>query len=665
MGVFDNMPLDEAATLVITHRDRMRATFQAWADQVVNNWQPMIKKRAGGVGAVSALNPERVPSKTDTIVEALSKIWSPFTAQATNNMVSRLTRSGVKIDVALTNEAQQQTLSSITEKMAHGLIRQQDDLVSNSVIGQTWLRRAAGFAAMPGKLCGRVNSVRHDDTVDIEWELWDPVSVYHDFGRLDSHRVIHEELVETSEVKELLARLEKNKVPLNVPSDLQKKLDKEVMVSVADYYYEDKTGPESVVWNALCIEDICVAPPRVLKGPMWDHLPVFVRALNGLPAMHQNFTAGTSAALKSDGRDVAAQPNFVLDHARPWFADIEDTVKSLNLANSLELDAMWKAIHPPMIITSEGGRYTIEDKLIGPGVKIHLATGEQVLEYLELRTPSTEHFGVIKQLREDAVASYPRQLLSGEAAFPGQAGYHFFLQSDVMELVIMPFADGLADFIKAMIQESIHQIRRWAESGKVTIRLSARGTRGEQMGKWFEEDFDAGDISKSFSLSVKLSPQLPKDDARAVNIFNQVMSSGAMDEMSALANIMGDKDPVETIRRNKTKRAEDSPGMLALDELDALQKRLEEAETRVGRAGNDAQRQVRRVEARALRIQIASLSVRVLGQAPAEEQQAAIGGFPPETLPPELTTENPDQQAAAEGRPNAATGGRPRPPGAP
>ena len=230
-------------------------------------------------------------------------------------------------------------------------------------------------------------------------------------------------------------------------------------------------------------------------------------------------------------------------------------------------------------------------------------------------------------------------------------------QSDIMELVIMPFADGLSDFIKAMIQESIHQIRRWAEKGKVTIRLSARGTRGEQMGKWLEEDFGAEDIPKSFSLSVKLSPQLPKDDARAVNIFGQVMASGAMDEMSALAKVMADDDPVETIRRNKIKQAENSPGMLALDELGAFRKRLAEAEARASREGLSEEEQVaRQVEVELLRGEIAIAENRIQ----AVQQQAASGGFPPEVLPPELTTENPDQRAAAEGRPNAATGGRPR-----
>ncbi len=650
MPAWDDLDQNETQQLLIDHRTKLRTMHKPWVDLVRDTWRPMLNTKGTGPMAWDTLATKK-QSRDSKRLQALSAVKSPFISRATKNMISRLARSGIKIDVAIKGGATQEALSSELENMARGLIHQQDENVRSGVLGQSWLRLAAGFAAFPAKLTGLVRTKRRGESVDIEWELWDPTTVFHDFGKPNNHRVIHDFMIDADEARGLLAS---RNIPM--PQVIKDKLKEAGAIAFTDYYLEEKLETRTRVWNAWLMDNIMVYAPKVMQGPMWDHLPVFAVALNGMPSLAQSNTMDRSTLSDNPG---AVRSEYVEHHARPWFTEIVDAIHKLNLANSLELMAFWKAVEPPVIIESRQGNIFLQDELIGPNVQIPV-TPEQALKYLESQRINTRDFGVIQQLREDALSEYPPHLLTGEAAFAGQAALHLFKQEDIAQIATLAFADGLSVFIKALLQETVHQIGKHHAVRPVKIRLSARGSKGELMGKYYEMDFDASKIPPSFSMDVRLSPQLPQDDKRALEMYSQAVNQGRfpmLDPLTGRAAFGGHltDDPVAIGEKVRTSQAESIQPMVNEDALEVLDQRIEEADAAAKRKRNEGSTRRARAKVRRLKKRRADLEQMLRGEA-GLQQTREIGGFSPAAGVSETEVEDRLPSLAGAGQQ-----GRPRP----
>lgn len=662
MPAFDlvNNP-DGARAAVLEYRNRQRTVFRGWVNRVMNVWEPLVVRRDKTFARYMLADLQGTELSEGAKKRAtISDYQTAYVAESVTNMTTRLARAEVKIEVALTDKPEQQVKSSVLEKALRGWLHQQDDQTRDSAMGQSFLRRAAAFAAQMGKVAGRVQSELKGGTVEVIWEIWDPITVYHDFGIRHQRRVVHEEMMDATEVASLL---EAHKIA--VPEKVWESFKTGQPIALAEYFLEDRTTNPWDVWRAVIAGDEVVDGPRILRGEMWERLPVYYVAMNGLPAMHQDFTLHRSAIVPQQSREeqaAAIHSEFVLHHARPWFADIEAAVGTLNLAKSLELDALWMAIHPPVIVASPDGTYIIKDEILYPGTQIQVQTGEQVISYLERRIPDLSQFSVIRSAEQDVVGAYPRHLISGEAAFPGQSGTHLHLQQDVQEIPIMPYADGLADWLTQMMQETIRQVRAHAKDEMVKVRLSARATSGEQMGKWFEEEFDVKQFPVSTALRIRLSPQLPRDDARAIDLYNKSVNQGPnpmLDADTGRVKFGGVDDPVEMGRRIRRDQINASQVMLNEAILEAKRQNALQAEA-LAQAENDPARKDA-LERTAYRIwnELADMEAQLRGTQQGFEQAREQGAFPPETLPGTMAVENPVMNNLAAGEAPAGMQGRP------
>ena len=125
------------------------------------------------------------------------------------------------------------------------------------------------------------------------------------------------------------------------------------------------------------------------------------------------------------------------------------------------------------------------------------------------------------------------------------------------------------------------------------------------------------------------------------------------------------------MERIKKERAEAHPFLQVLELAALFQDKVIAARDAYKSAVNHRAKpeviQERRIYLNALQAQVRQIQQMLMGggQQPQQQGGGEGGGFSPEVLPPEAGVNNPDRRAVAEGRPNAATGGRPREPGTP
>lgn len=644
------MPLTHAGAR--QHLQELRATMEPWIRRNLLDFAPLLSPQ-DYIGEHAATRMTGVVVSTQTEQRRTwTKYVSNFVPQSTWNLQMRLTRAGIKIETALpldSTETQQQERSSLHEMFLHGVIRHQSAEHAR-MYGQDVLAILAKHIATTAKVVGMPYVTEKGGVVTIRWDIYDPLTVLHDFGRRGMRRFAHETLMDFSEADRLIQ--EKN---LAYPERWGDQADKQkngpTAILVADYYCEEVPAEgDPQVWNCIMVDGEPTTP-RYMEG--WDRLPIFWRVANGGMNTYQAVAGGPPQA---QGQHIAAQPDFVRNHATPWFANLVHTMPTYQDSKSLELDALWEAVHPVKVQrVLDDGQYVLEGGQWGPGATITLPRNV-ALEYLQKQPVSLDQFSVTKTHEEDMFRAYPREL-HGAAAFAGQSGVHFHQQQDITELVILPYANAMADFLKDMLQETTRQFR--ALEGK--IRLEGRHQTGEHMGDEWERDFSAKDLPDSTNIRIKLSPQVPKDDARTVDIFRNSTESKMVDRVTGRA-MSGMDDPLQVERNIRQQEINDRIEMQTIEMLKAQRLKVKEAEQKIVKAENPVDKANARIDAAIAKRELGVLEAQFGGKPQTGfTQDGQAGNMSPPTLPNQAAVQSPQRTKMAKGQPTTGMGGRPGP----
>lgn len=635
------------------HLQELRASMEPWVRRNLYDFAPMLAP-GEGLGAHIATRLTGVaPSEKTERRRTWTQYVSNFVPQSTWNLQMRLTRAGIKIETALpldSSASRQQERSSLHEMFLHGVIRHQN-AEHAAMYGQDVLAILAKHIATTAKVAGMPYVSEKNGAVVIRWDIYDPLTVLHDFGRRGVRRFAHETIEDFSEVDRLIQ--EKNLTyPARWGDHADKQKDKPTPVIVADLYceYAPVDGTPPSVWNCIMVDGE-PTETRLMEG--WDRLPLFWRVANGGANSYQ---AAAGAGPTPQSRHVAAQPDFVRNHALPWFAHLEHTMKTYQDAKSLELDALWESVHPIKIKrVMDNGQYELEGGQWGPGATVTLPK-DVAIEYLQKQPVSLDQFSVVRTHEEDMFRGYPREL-HGMAAFAGQSGVHFHEQQDITELVVLPYANAMADFLKDMLQETTRQFRQL----KGSIHLEGKHQTGERMGDEWERDFTAKDLPDSTVMRIKLSPQIPKDDARSADIFRNATESKMVDRVTGRA-IAGLDDPLQLERNIRQQEINDRVEMQTLDMIANKRQKVKEAAEKVAAADGPVKKASARIDLAIAKRELATLEAQFAGKPQSGfTQDGKAGNMPPGTLPNQAAVQSPQRMLMANGQPTTGMGGRPGP----
>lgn len=653
MSIFDGMDSQKQVDMVLRHVSSLRDTFRPWTSKVVTAWNPLQHPERPGVSTLQLWRPGMADSEIKEGKRLRNQYISNFVPTGSANLVQRLTQAGVRVNIILPSEADEQVKVSGLEDVAKGIINKQEDVWAASWQPGSWLEAVAQMAVFPGKLVGVPRVSKVGDDLEIEWELWDPLKVYHDFqaGR-GAKRLVHEEWMEQDAIEMLVFDLQMQGLPAAITDTLNSHFrqrrqsgngkDKVPVFRVADYYLEEQDGDRRRVWEALAVDDIMMMMPTPREGANWKQLPVEIRSHS---FMARSYVTGPDTP---QYQVSAHRTEWVERHAEPWFSQLEYTIPQYQHYKTLEGDALAEQVHPVKVLKSQDGELVIQDEHWGPDATLSLRM-DQFIEYLQATTPTLDKFSIIQSLERDMANAMP-DVLRGGVAFPGQSGFHLFQQKQLAEMVVLPYADMMSNWLERMLLRTFATMKEMG--GEISV-----DTQEKDNGKWFTKRFTTEQFPKHFRPKVKLSPQLPKDDFQAVQLYRQVLEGEqpGMDWMSAMERFLEVEDPVEMVNRIQELRARSHPAAVNFDAARALQARVDAAFAEAERHSG-AERARRRLEARAFEIMVQPIIQSLLGGT-SPRQQPQAPGIPPSVLPPELLN-NPDVAATAQGRPNAAMGGR-------
>ena len=494
-------------------RSRLRERFAPWQNKV-KDWDEMLYPAKLGWPGGSAES-RQVPSKRlfDLVKKSGpgSVYRSNFIRRAMDIYMNRMTRAEPKIAIgSLEKSALEVEKASRTERLCHGILNYLNDQVSESAGGTGWLRQMYSFSGMPGKLCSRINvqpAKRKDGDVIIDWDLLDPTNCYHEFTK-DRRLFISEYETSVWGAIDTLRTL-----GLAVPAELNQQAQdgKKPGVVLTDYWLEAPGDDgERKVWNAILIGETMA---RFGVSKKFQHLPVIVTTMGTMGRKYQ------SPRTKHEG---PVPVDYVLRHAEPFFASLEETLKQIEEITSLEIDSAALSINPPFFVQSADGSYSIPPELMQvPGAGVSIPSEVLVSAFNQnLKVFVADH--ILARLQRDLDTVVPPALF-GETS-PGEAGYMFNLRTDSAENALLEYANGPAQHLKLGLQEIIHQL---LQIKGAKISLHGKSTKGENLGQFFYEDFTEKDIPKSYAVDIKLAPHLPRDDMRALQIFQLGVTSGA------------------------------------------------------------------------------------------------------------------------------------------
>ena len=632
----------------------LRKKFKPWREDH-DDWDKMVFPDVDE-DVVADRNRGRILSRAGEDRRMASQYRTNFVRVGVDNLINRLSRAEPKLETAVMNRDMDEiSAGSKMERFGLGLFNVLNEQYSSTGVGTSWLRTVYSHFAHPGKGVARIQVRRgSDNQAQIFWDLLDPYLVFHDFTT-NMRRLGYERHLSNFEAAAVLANFSADAqrgIPFTVePRDIGSLgVEDDKGIAVGEYWIEkpDYDTGGAKVWSALLFDDQVMA----MREMPVDHLPFVVVSANSLGRTYQKIDSSSV----DNGNNVRPR-DFIRRHAEPWFAPIQKTVELYNVVKTLEVEGVDLQIRPPLLMKSESGGWTLQDNRISGGVQIPLGP-DQFMDFLQYNNQAiVANSTLVTSLEQELNRAYP--LIGLLADVPGQSGFLFNLRTDEFELSVSEYARAASRFLEYGLQEVVHQFKK---ADGLKVALSGTDYRDNDAGTFFHEEFDSKDFPESTIMRVRLAPMLPKDDMRAIQIYQLATDPerGGLDELTGMAQILGINDPQSVKDRRLDDKIQKSETFIT----EAILRRMfEEADQLAleAEAEDDPIKhmRIRRAAIRA-KIRAEQEEVRLTGQAQASPQMTAQPGRPsPEVQPPEQRgIENPDMQNIA-GPQNVPPGGRP------
>ena len=410
--------------------------------------------------------------------------------------------------------------------------------------------------------------------------------------------------------------------------------------------------------------------PSYLRPSGFKQIPVVISTMPAVGAPY----AGGSGLIVNDGYRMGREISLVHLHAEAWYDSATDLVYMKEGLQSMEIEAHKKNIDPIVLETNADGTREplMEPHEDGPGGRVRAAPGDDI-RAVQLTGPQFAKSEPLRAIDKELNDIYPEVLIATD--FPsGTSGFFQVNAIDQALNFFVPIVAAMESALKGSLDEVFHQMR---VSPKLSLTVSGLDPMAPQqsgMHSRFTETFTGVDIPEDITemFDITLPPEIPNNFLQQLEMAIQATQSGLLSAQTALVQILGVEDPGAEMERIKKERAEAHPFLQVLELAALFQDKVIAARDAYKSAVNHRAKpeviQERRIYLNALQAQVRQIQQMLMGGAGGQPQQQGGGeggGFSPEVLPPEAGVNNPDRRAVAEGRPNAATGGRPRAEGTP
>lgn len=641
----------------------LRQNFLLWQERV-RHWDEMIYPHipnSGSLGTFSRTDTklnDKTGAREDT---SGSHYITAIVRQFVDAYVNRMSRSSPYIefpDEGLDrNESEKE---SNGERFCYGVLNSLDAQVIAKRMGTGWLRQLYSFSANPGKMIGRIHvreAVQGSGLACIDWELFDPISCYHDFDETPS-RFVREWIAPASTLLRLAWAngWAHNSAALNKLSQMGRK-----PCLAQEYWLEDmQSNGKFLVHNGI------MAAGEILKSPLeptkFKHSPLVIISTNTMARTYQQIDRGAVSGNSDQANpNTGVAANYILRHAEPPFAALEHIVSQLQEAKSIEMDAAYRSIHPVSMIRSPDGTWMVGKQLETPGAQIPMLP-EYEIKVLE----TIGNFIGVESTSNDLKAEIRRTIpddLFGQAAFAGEPGYLYNRRSEDSALTALAeSANGVSQFLKIGLQEVISQFK---DSG-LKISLEGRSTKGEDAGKWWTRDFDSADdkdIPRTTAIYVRTAPELPRDDFKAMQMYKMATEGPdpAVDKATARAKYLMVSDPYQMQKRIDRELADKSVRSSMRRTVEAKYQEMQELHTRLKAEKSAPKRQELQRQILSLWEDIKADEGDMMGNQNQRSAQFPVQGAPPPETQPgaERGFESPSEEAALSGTAPTGTTGSP------
>ena len=599
-----------------------------------------------------------------------------------DSLVNRLTR-GKHVVVPIESPlwaGDSETLETMV-KAGLGVLNMIDQAALDRMYGATHDLMMKNSLVYTGKVIQRVQVTKNEDTgyADFDVEILDPYYAAHDVGAKKVRRFVYRTFYERNaiegeihelggvvneEIKQLLGESGGESSALFAMTEYWEEMlgsnkeGKMVPIVYYGHFLSKATGDD--------IQDGLPIYPEVLRrDKAWGRIPIVIQAR---AANYRIFSSDRLGGLGSATGNADTMTRSFLDHhAEPFFAPAIQLEVQMNQLLALEKDAAaLNTLKPTFDQKADGSKTSILNRgNVFPGASVAGEPGDRVTP-LDLTGPQFGQSRPIAELKEQQEGIYPSILLAPQS-FAGESGHHLNSQIDHAKNFLVPWVLASQSAKAGMLNEVFYQLR---SNGDLEAMVYGIDHAAEDPQSRFMIVFSGADLPEGGNklFDIEEPPEIPGDGTQQATLFDSLTRSGAVSRRTG-RRLLHMQDPVAEEKRIEAEQVKQHPAMININVLEEFAKRAEEAKEALQKATSAGAGpkvlKVRRLALRAARRALAAKEQELLGPPPGQGTPQGPAGIDPSVAPPETVGPNPDQQAEAQGRPNAPTEGRPRPPGTP
>ena len=639
------MPLDAKEVLTILEEERKR--FGPWFDRMQAMYE-MVNPRKQGVSARARIaSPRQLTPEAVAVRDYASQYVSARMAAIHQNYMGRIISGTIRADAATIadSRAEQESQAGL-ERWSRGVIAEQDARVFRSARGTSWRKQAASYSSCPGKMINRVHLTESPESPEsagaamVTWDLLDPMTCMHDFDASPRH-FAREFKMARRKARALLWELE-------MPEPVGIKWDEKETLTCVEWWHEEPTGERRNpyrVYRGFLVDEKMAA----LRESEFRRIPIVIACINASPGVPIPVRQQTG----QEGREMSTED--MLYHAQPLYAALEHIHNIFQDFMSLGMEELAWQLNKPIIVHQEGQKVTLNPDIFGPGQTLLLPEGVRIQKGLDGPTIGNidavlRAFTLIVDQEADRV--FP-SVLFGQGG-TASSGYQDWLQSSHAGAVFADPTAGIAGLVKNSLIETLEQ---WKLRDDLTLPLRGKIGGGVDAGNVHIEEFSIKDMPKQPALEITVSADLPENKQGNMLLAINGVKSGLVDKQMARGSIVNIHDALAVQDRIDQEMVHDSEPMVQERILDSFYQSAEAAEEEAARTTDRVKKVKLLREAYRWRGRAEVYEAALTGAVRQPRQGRGIKNPPPDQLPTELGPRNPDQQAAAEGRPNAYTGG--------
>lgn len=374
------------------------------------------------------------------------------------------------------------------ERFILGIFRNLDSRQMNR--GQSYWMRELAYQVMSGWYSVFTMINKNKDGVDFIADVWDPISIYPQWGERRLQKCVRAFEVEVPMAESMASGWAKKGLKFEMT-----KLDSRAKVKIINYWLDDN----GTIYNAIAFSQAEKAQEiKVLKQEKLDHIPIFCGAI-GIPDR-------TSINWQRDwGENIIASNRDMYDYE--------------NKMISLMATIMAETAYPNLVSETKTGEPVLKEGAKGYGEEIPLKIGEKIDLLKHAATPA-EAFQLLSWVGKQKQKGSLPDTVYGNVPFE-LSGFAISQLMAAIRYKIAPYLVTMQYIMSSVASEFLTQYKK-GNFPKIT--LSTTNPSAVKKGLFFVEEFDKKDVPDVRFVDVTIPITSALDKTQQILFSRQAMS---------------------------------------------------------------------------------------------------------------------------------------------